>query len=156
MRQRKIIGDILEVDLGDGARTYVQALDDADMAFFDTRTTIEMSPIEIVARPVLFRIAVHKSAWVTGRWKRVDRLPLSPALQAPEPKFIQDALHPDRFQIYLAGDIRPATKAECVGLERCAVWDPEHAEDRLRDHYNGVPCKWVDNLKIDTREFATG
>jgi hypothetical protein len=36
----------------------------------------------------------------------------------------------------------------CVGLERAAVWDPEHVEDRLRDHRAGVPNKWVESLAL--------
>lgn len=36
----------------------------------------------------------------------------------------------------------PATRAQCAGLERTAVWDPEHLEDRLRDHRAGRPNRW--------------
>jgi hypothetical protein len=43
----------------------------------------------------------------------------------------------------------PATLAECSGLERAAVWDPEHVVDRLRDHAAGRPNQWVESLKIN-------
>jgi len=52
------------------------------------------------------------------------------------------------FQIYLAGHIRQASRAECEGLERCAVWEPEHVEDRLRDHFAGKPNVWVESLRL--------
>lgn len=37
---------------------------------------------------------------------------------------------------------------EVEGLERLAVWDPEHVEDRIRDHYNGVQNIWVESLRL--------
>ena len=58
-----------------------------------------------------------------GRWKIVGNLPLEENLQKPAPKFMQDRLRPDSFSIYEGGQIRPASKEECVGLERSAVWD---------------------------------
>jgi hypothetical protein len=54
-----------------------------------------------------------------------------------------------RLTIYLLGDIRPAKRKECVGLECCAVWDPEHVEDRLKDHFAGIPNKWVQSMALD-------
>jgi len=83
-----------------------------------------------------------------GRWKIVGHIPLEEALVVPRPHFIQDALKPESFSIYERGAIRPATKEECIGLEREAVWDPTHAEDRVRDHYLGRKNKWLESLKI--------
>jgi hypothetical protein len=50
--------------------------------------------------------------------------------------------------LYEKGQIRPATKKECIGLEREAAWDPTHVEDRIRDYYAGRKNKWVESLKI--------
>jgi hypothetical protein len=41
-----------------------------------------------------------------------------------------------------------ATRAACAGLERAEVWDPEHVEDRLRDHRAGRANKWVESLAL--------
>lgn len=147
-RQRRTLGALLKVPLGDGFHVYAQTLQEADFALFDMRTDTEACSEEIVCRPVLFVVAVHKSAWTNGRWRKVAKAPVSPELMIPRPMFIQDTLRPDRFQIYVAGEIRPATRAECVGLERCAVWDPEHVEDRLRDHFAGRPNKWVESMRL--------
>jgi len=83
-----------------------------------------------------------------GRWAVVGHIALDEALMNPPPFFMQDALRKDSFSLYQKGQIRPATKSECVGLERAAVWDPTHVEDRLRDHYAGRKNKWVESLKI--------
>lgn len=42
------------------------------------------------------------------------------------------------------GEMTPCTKEEARGKERAAVWDEKQMEDRIRDHYNGVPCKWIE------------
>ena len=61
--------------------------------------------------------------------------------------FIQDALNPTNFELYNpnTGEIVPITKNEIIGLERAAVWDKNHVEDRVRDFYNNVPCVWLEN-----------
>ena len=147
-RQRRTVGAVLRIPLSGRWHCYAQTLPEADFAFFDLRTDKEIPVDEIVRRSVLFREAVIKSAWTTGRWRRVGKASLSRKLAKPVSKFIQDALDPSRFSVYLGGQIRPATRAECEGLQRCAVWDPRHIEDRLRDHYAGIPNKWVESLRI--------
>ena len=148
IKQRRTIGAILKVPLGDALHTYAQTLNEADFAFFDARTDGELAVADVVASPILFREAVHKSAWTTGRWRAVSESPLTHALSLPVPRFVQDALHPERFQIYLGGTLSPATRLECTNLQRCAVWDPNHIEDRLRDYYAGNPNKWVELLRL--------
>ena len=123
------------------------ALPEADFAFFDLRASGAVPTREILAHSIAFRVAVHKSAWTTGRWKRIDRVMPEPALMQPQAKFMQDAID-GRLSIYLAGQVRPASLNECVGLERCAVWDPEHVESRLRDHFAGRPNVWVKQLSL--------
>lgn len=147
-RQQRSVGAVLAVPLGDGTTCFALTLPEADFAFFDARAKEATPPTGLLAKPILFRVAVHKSAWVTGRWPKVSKVEVPRHLLAPQPKFIQDPLHPDRFEIYLGGNIRPASRAECEGLERAAVWEPEHVEDRLRDHYAGVSNRWLESLRL--------
>jgi hypothetical protein len=134
--------------LGDGTNIHAQALEEADFAFFDTRSIQSSDLKEITESPVLFRVAVHKSAFNTGRWLRIGKTEIRSDLSEPQSTFIQDSLNPNRFQIYTAGEIKSATRDECEGLERCAVWEPEHVEDRIKDHFEGKPNKWVESLKM--------
>lgn len=147
-KQQRTVGAILTVPLGDGTTCYAITLSEADFAFFDVRTNEASPPPTLITSPVLFRVAVHKSAWASGRWLKVGKVEPPAHLKSPQPTFMQDALDPKQFQIYVGGSIRPASRAECEGLERTAVWDPEHVESRLRDHYAGVPNKWVESLRI--------
>src|SRR5262245_40371599 len=155
VRQRFMIGAIVRVPLDDRWHVYAWMLPEVDFAFFDLRADSEIAIEEIVAYPIAFRVSVHKSAWSTGRWLRVGKAEPPPDVLAPVPEFIEDPLT-GRFSIYLNGKIRPATREECVGLNRCAVWEPEHVEDRLRDHFAGVPNKWVENLRLGRKRGAKG
>ena len=147
-RQRRTAGALLSVPLGDGTHCYALTLPEADFAFFDLRSDSVQESTNVLSRPILFRVAVHKSAWATGRWPEISNVEVPGDLLEPQPTFMQDAIDPERFSIYLAGHIRPASRAECEGLERCAVWDPEHVEDRLRDHFAGKPNVWVESLRL--------
>lgn len=147
-RQQRTVGAILAVPLGDGTRTFALTLPEADFAFFDARTTEATPPTNLLLKAVLFRVAVHKSAWVFGRWPKVAKVAVPPELQQPEPKFIQDALNLGRFEVYVGGTTSPATREQCEGLERAVVWEPEHVEERIHSHYKGIPSIWTQSLQL--------
>lgn len=156
MKQRKIIrnrqtrkvGAFVKIRLDKKWHTYARILEEAAFAFYDCRTNKELSLEEICSKPILFITAVYKSAVTKGRWKKVGYLPLEPHLKESPKFFIQDALDPTKFFIYHKGEITPATREECEGLECEAVWEAEHVEDRLRDYYAGRPNIWFESLKI--------
>src|SRR5437016_334016 len=135
--QKRTVGDIVRISLGDGSLTYARVLDDALFAFYNCRVAKELPIERIIASAILFIIPVMDNAVKQGRWVVVGHAPLDNSLQNPPPRFIQDTLREDRFSIYEKGKIRPATKEECRGLECEAVWEATHAEDRLRDHFAG-------------------
>ena len=146
--QRRTVGAVLSVPLSSQKLCFAITLAEADFAFYGPEVKTDATSERLFAHPVLFRVAVHKSAWATGRWSKVAKLSLPPQLLAPEPKFIQDALDPRKFQLYVGGEIRPATRMECEGLERAAVWEPEQVEQRLEAHLAGVPNAWLEQLRI--------
>jgi hypothetical protein len=152
-RVRRREGDILRIDLGDGSHSYAQVAEEPLIIFFDGRFT-EEQPLERVSRlPVLFRLTVMNYAVTRGIWPVIGHHPLA-ADNAEEPFFYQQDAISGRLALYHSSFSdtnyeRPASLAECEGLECAAVWEPEHVEDRLRDYYNGRPNEWVESLKID-------
>jgi hypothetical protein len=54
----------------------------------------------------------------------------SPEDDWPPPSCVRDPIS-GAMQIYHHGHMRPATPAECEGLEPAAVWDFHHLVDRL-------------------------
>lgn len=148
-RQERIVGDVVRINLGDGFHSYARVLPEALFAFYDSRSKQDVPIDKIITSPVLFQVPVMDHAVKRGRWIVVGNAPLDQVLLNPPPRFIQDPLRKDHFSIYeKGGKIRPATREECVGLERAAVWEPMHIEDRLRDHYAGRKNKWVESLRM--------
>lgn len=145
-KQRRKIGDVIEIDLGDQTHVYGQVLADASYAIFDSRSAEPQAIGSVVRRPILFFIAVMDHAVKSGRWRVIGNLPLDEKDAYPTPTFMQDRFDKTRFQIYERGKIRPSTRAECVGLERAAVWEPEQVEDRIRDYYAGKRNRWLESL----------
>jgi len=152
-RQRRTIGAVVEIDLGDGYYSYARILDYAGFAFYDIHSSQRIGNIEhITGKPILFILAVYNDVVTSGHWVKIGSEPLHPLLKLLPLQFIQDALRPERFKLYYpnSGTIISASKEDCKGLERCAVWDANHVEERLRDHFAGRPCKW---LKEDLELF---
>ena len=146
-RQRRTIGSLVKVPVDDFF-VYAQILQETDMVFFDSKGKDNLSEMDIINLPVLFRVSANDDAIIDGRWSKVGKTEISSNFSQPVPRFIQDALNPEKYEIYLGGDIRPASKDECKNLDRCAVWAVNHIEDRIRDYYNNVPNVWVEQMSF--------
>lgn len=146
------LGDVLEIQI-DRKFAYAQVTTDPFVLFFDSLSVDRKEAGEVIALPVAFTICVHNADIRSGRWKRVGKGQLSASrLETPD-TFRQDgltgrlSLHHERFAS--TGWERPATLSECRGLEAAAVWDAQHVEDRLRDHFRGDENPWQKALEID-------
>ncbi len=149
-KQTRTVGSIVKIDLHDGTFILAQILNDG-LAFFDYRSNVLPDNLNyLIDTPVLFILSVYNDVITQGRWLKVGKLPIRQDLQNQPLKFIQDTLEPEKFELYDPnnGDIIAATKNQCVGLEAAAVWEAEHVESRIIDHYNKVPNIWVEQLKI--------
>ena len=147
-RQRRKEGDLLRIPIDQTWHTYARVLRTPLLAFYDARTDGDLKPEEIIRRPILFKLWVMHRATTSGRWRRVAHVPLEPELLEEPTFFKQDPLKPNKFSLYRGTDEIPATRGQCEGLERAAVWEPENVEERLRDHYLAKPNKWVKSLEL--------
>ncbi len=146
-RARRKVGDILKIDLGDGTFSFGRVLPEPLVAFYDSRSSIEPEIEEILSAKIAFKIWVMNLAITSGRWAVIGSLPLEEHLKAPPMFFKQDPVNGELTVYHLAVET-PATREECEGLERAAVWSPEHVEDRLRDFYAKAPNRWVESLQL--------
>ncbi len=146
-RQRRTIGSIVKIPVAD-YHIHAQILLETDMVYFDTKGKNNISLKEITESPILFRVATNDNAILNGSWIKIGKIEIQDQLSKSVETFIQDALNPEKFEIYLNGEIRSATKQECVGLDRCAVWEINHIEDRIKDHYNNKPNVWVEKMRL--------
>ncbi|GAB4512550.1 MAG: hypothetical protein Tsb0026_16570 [Sulfuricaulis sp.] len=158
LRRKKhqcIEGDIVRIDLGDGYFGFGRKLASV-WAFYDLRTQDEVTPKEVLKHPVLFKVwAGEQKGLEMGTWKILGNLPLIEAERQPVPFFKQDILDPTHIAIYMSNspgldsekEEIPATWEEIQGLEDVGVWYTPYIEDRLRDHFAGRPCKWIQGPK---------
>jgi len=146
-RQQRTIGAIVSVPI-ENYTIHAQILADTDIVFFDTRNKVDPNLAVILSSNVLFRVAGNSDAILDGRWLKVGKAEISQEHLKPVSRFIQNALSPEKFEIYTGGNIRSCSKDECKNLDRCAVWAVNHIEDRIRDHYNGVENIWVEQLRL--------
>jgi hypothetical protein len=157
-RVKRREGDVLKIALGDSCHSYAQVSGDPLIIFFEGAFADDLPLSRVPHLPVLFRIWVHDDAIKKGLWPVVGSQLLTPE-NAAEPFFYkQDAitgalsLYHSKFE--QTGWERPSSATECEGLECAAVWDAEHVEERLRDHYAGRPNKWFKTLMIDRRALS--
>jgi hypothetical protein len=147
-RQQWTLGAIVTIPLGKGYHSYAQMLEEPEYAFFDCRTKKELPVEAITARPVLFRLWVMRHAHSKGRWRKIGKAIVAKVLQEPVLRYNQDPLRPEDIRLTYDGCSGPlGSLADCEGLECAAVWEPEHVEDRLRDHYAGIPNGWAISLR---------
>lgn len=136
-KQKRTTGSIVKVPLEKGFHTYARILG-VDIAFYDLRTKEEITEMkEIISSPILFITAVNYYAITKGLWEKVGKASLEEYPVTIPPQFVQNPLNPEQFFIEEKGIRRPATKEECKGLERSAVWTPEGIQKRLNDYYAG-------------------
>jgi hypothetical protein len=146
-KQRITQGSILEINIDNKYYAYAQILDKSEYAFFDYKSEKQLNDLSILEdRPILFMVGVYDDVVTKGHWLKVGKLEIRKSLKVLPMQFIQDALHPDRFEFYNpnTGESTPATKEKVKNLERASVWEANHVEDRIRDYYNGVPCVWLE------------
>lgn len=149
-RQRIIPGAILEIHAND-RYYYAQILQSKGCAFFDIERIEPLTDISILLdTSVLFIIAVYNDVITKGKWIKIGKIEIREDLKIAPLQFIQDSLNPSKFEFYNpnTGEITSATKEDVDGLECAAVWEAHHVEDRLRDHYEGKPNIWIEQLAI--------
>lgn len=150
-RQRRTTGSILEINIENQYYVYAQIMIDGSCAFFDYRSKEQLRDFKILDDcPILFILTVYNDVITQGHWPKVGKMEIRDDLKKLPMKFIQDKLDPQKFRLYNpeTGDMIPSTRLECEGLECAAVWEAEHVESRIKDHYNNVPNVWLELLKI--------
>jgi len=139
-------GNIVEISLPSGGLTYAMVVDSPRVAFFDRKFDSRPSIEEIREAPIAFQIWVMKYAIGKRHWSVIGDAEVPADVMNADRFFKRDSIS-GKFSIYEGGGHEtPATYDEVAELECAAVWDPEHVESRLEDHYAGVENKWVKSL----------
>jgi hypothetical protein len=150
MKQKEEEGAFVKIQLDDKFHCYGRIIIKKYYAFYDCRTESDL-PLDVISKcPILFTIGVYSYAVKKDRWEIIGWLPLEEKLKTPPTFFVQDPINPNLLFLYnpLMAKMIPASLPECQGLERMAVWQPEHVEQRLRDYYSNVSNSTVESLKL--------
>lgn len=141
----------MKIDLKNGYYNYAQIVENS-IVFFNIYTKDpELEDLSILLEKlVLFILEVYRDVISTRLWLKVGKLPIREDPKILPMQCIQDGLDETQFELYNpnTGEVTQATGEECEGLETCAVWEAHAVEERIIDHYNGVPIFWVEALKI--------
>jgi hypothetical protein len=142
-RQQITIGSIVEIEIENSYFVYAQIVPTKNLAIFDFRTNEKLTDFNILLeKKVLFLMATYNYIITKGHWLKVGKLPIREDLLVSPNQFI--STFPGDYRLYNpnTGTSWKVTKEECMGLECCAVWDWGSTEQRISDHYNGVPNIW--------------
>ena len=93
---------------------------------------------------------VYNDVITKGHWLKVGKLDVREDLKVQPNKFIHHKGEIPEFKLYNpnTGEITNGSREQVIGLECAAVWEANHVEDRIRDHYLGVPCIWMEGMEI--------
>ena len=150
-KQRKYRpGDVFEVNLGDGFRSYGIIAAGNDHAFFDLRSRQTLPLDEILTHRVIFRVPVSKEPFAAGHWQILGHAPLTGELREPAIYRNQPVGSNQVFR-YQSGKLTPSSVEEVKTLELLAVWPEQHIVDRLNDHFAGRQNRWVELFKTVRR-----
>ncbi|GAA5014831.1 hypothetical protein [Actinopolymorpha pittospori] len=149
MAVRFSAGGVLRVPLADDRFAYAVMLEVFPyIAFYPAASALndQRPPGE----SPLFILMVERGAYSRDGWGpilfRLDKkdLPSIPLF------FWQDVVDPNQCTLVdPLGNEREVSPAECIDLERVAVWAADHVEGRLEDYYAGRPNVTAESLRVE-------
>jgi hypothetical protein len=150
-RIRPKVGDVLEVSLGDGMHAYAHIANHKIVVFYDYNDKNNLPLEDIVKLPIAFQIWVSKYVLTSGRWPRIGNIDSD--VLSDDPYFYKQDIISGALAIYHEEFIgtnyeRPAKLSEVKNLERAAVWDAHHVEDRLEAFFKNERSVWEEPIDI--------
>lgn len=106
----------------DGRYAYGRVYDDASVGIYRVVTDEPGQP-PIGSRDFLFNVGMYEDILSLGKCPIIAHDPFDVGEDTwPPPNCIVDPITGEH-SIYHRGEIRPASEAECRGMEKAAVWD---------------------------------
>jgi hypothetical protein len=152
-RQQITEGAFLEIPLLNGKFGYGRIIKHGYVAIYEIVSNTQVHDINYLSKlPVWFKVSVYGDVITQGYWHKIGKLPLEDSLRTLPFSYIQDRLHPNRFELYnpYTGEITKATQEECQGLAVCSVSDRNDVVLRILDRYYKRP-NW--HLTLDKFQF---
>jgi Immunity protein 26 len=141
-----IVGSFVAIPLN-GEYGFGRVAREARIACYDVKASNILPIAQVKRAPVLFVVGVHFDAYASGRWQIIGKEPLEPPL-AQSVKFFRQDVATGAVDIYVEGTFQPYAGEDLSKMERLASWDENHVEDRLRNHFAGIPDPNTEHLKV--------
>ncbi len=127
MARRRKIGDVYAIPLPDGTYAFGRVLLESSVALYKHRgKNINDLP---QTEDYEFVVGCYKDCF--KEWTFIENRPFDSEDEARPPLYQMKDIGTENYKIYDFGNIRPATKEECAGLEVCAAWAHIHLVKRL-------------------------
>ena len=143
--KRAKVGDIIEIHVHKEYYCYAQKLQHGETVFFDYKSEYPLNDYSVLdsCKPLFF-VAIYDYILKKGIWHIVANHPVRDTFKDIRMYYIYHKFE-NTYELYNSetGDITPASREMCRGLECCAVWGDNHVEDRIYDYYAGHPCIWM-------------
>lgn len=136
---REKIGDIFQINLGDGIFGYGQVVSKVEYAFFNFFNDGSIPNFsDVINSNILFGISVDRYVLHDGLWPIIGRFNVSEVALKKQSFFSHDRFT-NEYTIWTSEGQYPATPEEIQDLECFASWSHKSVEQRLRDHLAGRP-----------------
>ena len=145
-RFRKKIGMVFRIDLKEGTYGYGQVATEVDNIFFDHQDEADhFTPIEeILEKPIAFYATVDRYVLKEGLWEILGIYPVKPENQVFPDFFGYDPFK-KTYTLFKKGiGYVPCTLEETYGHEYLTSYGHGGIEQRLRDHFAGRPCWYIE------------
>lgn len=160
LKQRWVVGSIIEIDLYDGTYTYGLTLNIPSVVFYKIiRKENEERPTfnKIINSEIIFRLSVYGNT-IRNEWLKLGKVQYDPALNVKPSKFTMNSETGEITIWKGAGGTYKGTLEDIKGLESVSVWEYGAVEQRLRDFFAGRPCWYLESekpgwKKISAKEF---
>lgn len=147
--KKDLIGNIIKIKIDENGFGFGRIIEGGFIEFYDLKldgNQLEDIENKVISSRVIFTLSVHDIWKKNGDWEVIGNN--NNNISTIPQQFLQDIANPNDIKIIDSfGNARAATIGEIQGLERFAVWEDNHVEDRLRDHFNGKQNIWVELQK---------
>lgn len=124
-------GDVYAIPLPNGQFAFGRAFRDAGFGVYRKMGTSITDLPNMKDEDYQFVVSVYRDLLRDNVWKFIENRPFkSEEMEWPPQRCIKDSISGE-YSIYYKGEIYPAKKEECEGLEVAAVWDRNHIIDRI-------------------------
>ena len=144
-------GNVVTIPLEEGGFGFGIVTTPLLMGFYDIKNEKPDIPEKLDNTPIIFSLWVMDYAIGKNHWKIIGTTQV-PNTVDKNPWFYKFDMISKKYSLTKdGGDEKPATLEECKKYECAAVWDPEHVESRLTDHFAGRENDWVKQLQAENQ-----